>query len=71
MILGGYPHHRTMKENEMPGTAHTVTAPCGCELTVDWPRGDRRLEGAHGRFWIVRKSQHTEQYRVDKETFPS
>lgn len=50
----------------------TVTTPCGCTLTCDWPRGDRRLVCSHGRFWVVRKDERkTEQFELAKETFPS
>lgn len=55
-----------------PAATATVTTECGCPLTCDWPRGDRRIMCEHGRFWVIRKNdRHTEQYQLAKETFPS
>lgn len=45
---------------------------CGCTLTCDWPRGDRRVQCGHGRWWVVRRDESTtEQFKLAKETFPS
>lgn len=43
-----------------------VLAPCGCWVTVDHTKGDRRAICDHGKRWAVRARQQPVTYQFEE-----
>lgn len=43
-----------------------IPAPCGCTVTIDHTKGDRRVICDHGKAWRVRARQQPTAYDFDE-----